>query len=348
MTLEESLLWLGAGVASSVGLPRFLHSHLFRNQLSILTYHAVVREPLEVPDWCFLEEQRFRKQIEYVRRHFQVVPLSQAVAMLTAGSIQDPTVAITFDDGYQNNYEVAFPILAKYECPATIFLSTKYVGSNELPWFCKLNLALTLSTKSSLSWGGTDFNISTSAQKAKASVALHKSFKRHHPYAIDGLVADICRTLEVDAEPKFSFGSPYHMLRTDAIQAMFSSGLITFGAHTHSHSILSQLLPGEQQDEILGSLRSVEQLTGEVCRFFAYPNGSPNDYDRSSIALLESSSVQAAVSTIAGPNIGNTSLFELRRYGVGSDLNFSSFQSMVHHITYRMKQLSSRSRPVHA
>ncbi len=104
---------MGTGLASSIGLPRFLHSRLYKNQLSILMYHAVVREPLQVADWCFLDESAFRKQIEYTRRNFQVVSLNQAIAMLSQGSLDTPTLAITFDDGYQNNYNVAFPILPR-------------------------------------------------------------------------------------------------------------------------------------------------------------------------------------------------------------------------------------------
>jgi peptidoglycan/xylan/chitin deacetylase (PgdA/CDA1 family) len=340
-TLKESLLGLGTGLASSVGLPRFLHSRLYRNHLSILMYHAVVREPLQVWDWCFLDESTFRTQIAYVKQHFRVVPLCEAIAMLTSGSLEGPTLAITFDDGYQNNYDIAFPILASYDCPATIFLTTKYIDSDLMPWFGRLNLALTHTTKQSLVWDETSVKLSTWAQKARASMALHKSLKRHHPYSIDNFVTEICRKLQVDTERKFSSGSPYHMLRTSAIRAMIKSGLINFGAHTHNHSILSQLSSGEQQNEIMTSLQLVERFTGDTCKFFAYPNGLAADYDRSSIELLKSSSVRAAVSTISGPNTIHTSLMELRRYGVGSDLNFSGFQSMVHHVTYRMQRLSS-------
>ncbi len=155
-------------------------------------------------------------------------------------------------------------------------------------------------------------------------------------------MSEICQKLGVDTERRFSEGSPYHMLRTSSIRAMSESGLIDFGAHTHSHSILSRLLPGEQESEITTSVRLVEEFTGDGCTLFAYPNGSKLDYDDASIRVLKSAGVQAAVSTISGPNTGHTPTMELRRYGVGSDLNFSGFQSLVHHVTYGMQRLSSR------
>lgn len=342
LSVKGSLVRLGVGLASSIGLPRFLHSHVYKKQLSVLMYHAVVRDPLQVADWCFIDEGTFQRQIAYITQHFRVVSLREGIAMLATGSVDGPTLAVTFDDGYQNNYDIAFPILSSYNCPATIFLTTKYIDSDLIPWFGRLNLALTRTAKQFLVWNGVSFNLSTLAQRANTSVSLHKSLKQRHPYSIDGLVTEISKMLAVDADEKFGPGSPYHMLRTSAIRAMIKSGLITFGAHTHTHSILSRLSVGDQQEEIACSLSLVREFTGENCEFFAYPNGSISDYDPSTMKLLESSGVLGAASTISGPNTIDTSPLELRRYGVGSDLTFWDFQSMVHHLTHKMQQLSLR------
>ncbi|MGH9502219.1 MAG: polysaccharide deacetylase family protein [Terriglobales bacterium] len=306
-------------------------------------YHAVVSDPLQVPDWCFLDAEMFRRQIAYVKRHFRVVGLSEAIQLLSAGSVNQPTLVITFDDGYQNNYEVAFPILAHYDCPATIFLTTSYVDSDHIPAFCRLNLALSLTSKRSIEWGGEAYDLSSAIRKSQASIALHQALKNLHPYRIEIAVGDVCRLLEVDTTRRFDSGSPYHMLRTEAIGSMVKSGLVTFGGHTHNHTILSRLSPSEQHDEISGSLRRVEDWTGQRCEAFAYPNGSRADYDGSSIEVLQSLGVLTAVSTISGPNNVRTPRMELRRYGIGPDVNFASFTSTVHHVTHRMKRFAQAS-----
>jgi peptidoglycan/xylan/chitin deacetylase (PgdA/CDA1 family) len=303
-------------------------------------YHAVLREPLQVPHGCFLDESSFRRQISYVKQHFCVLPLGEAVDLLTRDALNVPTLAITFDDGYQNNYEVAFPILAQYDCPATIFLSTRYIDSDQIPWFGRLNLALALTSRQSLLWDGTRFEISTARQKSQSTLVLHKRLKAHHPYSIDHLVAGICQTLEVDTDRKFESGSPYHMLRTDAIRDMLRSGLIRFGAHTHNHAILSRLSSAEQKEEIAGSIKLVEKFTGETCDSFAYPNGSVDDYDQSSIELVKSFGVKTGVSTVSGPNTKQTPLMELRRYGVGSDLSLPGFKSLAHHVTHQVRRFA--------
>ena len=330
----------GTGLAAGMGLPRLIHAQLYRKQLSILMYHAVVRQPPPVPHWCFLDEDSFRSQICYIKEHFRVLPLGEAINQLKKDALEVPTVVVTFDDGFQNNYEVAFPILAKYDCPATIFLSTKFIDSDQIPWFARLDMALGLTAVPSLFWNGTRLDISTMKQKSQASSVLRQRLKTHHPYSIDGLVLEICRTLEVDTDEKFERGSPYHMLRTEAIREMVRSRLIRFGGHTHSHAILSRLSTAEQKQEIEGSIKLVEQYTGQPCDSFAYPNGTAEDYDRSSVDLLKTSGVTTAVTTISGPNTGQTPLLELRRYGVGSDLNLPGFKSLAHHVTHQLRQFA--------
>lgn len=339
-TPKESLLALSTRMLSAVGLPRLLHSRLDGNALAILQYHAVIRQPLQFPDWCFLDERTFRNQIAYVKRQFRVVTLREAVELLTSGAITEPTLAITFDDGYQNNYDIAFPILHEYECPATIFLSTRYINGSETPWFCRLNIALERTRQQSLLWNGVSFDFSTPIKRSRASGALHKLLKKHHPSEIDDLVTDICRRLAADDCRSTQPGSPYSMLSIESVRAMLNSGLVAFGAHTHNHALLGMLSPREQQEEILGSLRLVEKFTGQPCWAFSYPNGS---HDQITVGLLKSAGVTCAVSSVQGANTSATPLLELRRYSVGSDLSTAEFESLVHGVYHRIRSLRSHA-----
>jgi peptidoglycan/xylan/chitin deacetylase (PgdA/CDA1 family) len=124
---------------------------------------------------------------------------------------------------------------------------------------------------------------------------------------------------------------------------MIQSGLVEFGAHTKTHAILSLLSPEEQQREIWSSVEAVKCLTGEPCRLFAYPNGRPQDYDTKTIDLLRESGVSAAVCTSSGPNHSRTSLMELKRYGVGSNLGMSMFQLQAHHFIAHLAQMRNRN-----
>ena len=76
---------LGIKTLVHSGFPRLLHRTFYPDRVAILMYHAVVRAPLEVDDWCFLNEEDFRQQIQYLKDHFEVVALAEAVARLRRG-----------------------------------------------------------------------------------------------------------------------------------------------------------------------------------------------------------------------------------------------------------------------
>jgi peptidoglycan/xylan/chitin deacetylase (PgdA/CDA1 family) len=334
MSPKESIKAMAAAALAASGLHRAWHRRVHQHQVAILMYHSVVRTPLPVPDWCFLDARSFRGQVVYIKDHFSVLPFSQVVDALKNDAVDRPTAVLTFDDGYQNNYDVAFPVLSELAVPATIFLTTSLIDSGDTVWFCRLNDALTRTKKKSFEWRKLSFDISDAVKKAQASTTLQALLKQYPPYALNSILLEIIEKLDVEAVHAIRPGSPYQMLRESAIKAMLKSGLIDIGAHTHTHAILGQLSLEEQRREIEQSLDIVKELTGQPCKFFAYPNGRAQDFNQVSMNLLQSAGVKAAVSTVAGPNDTTTPRLGLRRYSVGSNTGMAAFQLMVHHFVY--------------
>jgi peptidoglycan/xylan/chitin deacetylase (PgdA/CDA1 family) len=297
----------------------------------IFMYHGVIKSPLKVYDWCFIDEPLFRGQVEYFKRHFEVIPLSKAVDRLMNGEIYQPTAVITFDDGFQNNYDIAFPILREAGLPATIFLVTGLVNTSNTVWFCRLNHAVAETRKTSLEWNDCSFDLSGPRSKAEAVSKIKARLKEFpHPKLLNELRMIILE-LGDDPDRPIEVGSPFRMLSHDAIKEMDTSGLIEFGAHTHSHAILSLLSPRERHDEIERSVTAILELTGRPCGLFAYPNGRVQDYDFGIIKILESYGIRASVTAIEGSNDGMTPVMELRRYGIGANMSMTNFRLKVHH-----------------
>lgn len=318
-------------VVAWLGLPRLLGRVAPGGRLTIVMYHAVVPSPLPVGDWCFLDEESFRRHAEYLGRHFEVVFLSEAVARLKAGALRRPTAALTFDDGFQNNRDVVLPILRERGLPATVFLTTGLVGSDDTVWYCRLNRALAETGRRWLDWGGERFDLSGPGPRARAGKALQARLKiLAHPRLLAELLW-IVRELREETEPPVEVGSPYRMLSGAAVAEMAASGVVEFGAHTHSHAILARLSPEERDGEIEASLAAVRELTGGPCRLFSYPNGQLEDYDPATIGALRERGVEAAVTSMAGANEETTPAMELRRYGIGAGVTMARFQLMVHH-----------------
>jgi len=332
---------LGIRTLVHSGFPRLLHRTFYPDRVAILMYHGVVREPLDVDDWCFLNEEDFRQQIQYLKDHFEVVTLAEVVARLRRGEVRRPTAAITFDDGYQNNYDVAFPILREAALPATIFLSTGLVGTAQTVWFCHLIRALAETTLPRLEWNGFRIDLNGAAARARACARLQASLKDlPHARLIEELHG-ILKALDEETDRPAEAGSPFRILDAASIRAMADSGLIDFGAHTQSHVILAHLPPEEQRVEIERSVAEVARLTGRPCRFFAYPNGLRKDFDAASEEILRSLAIEAAVTTISGANNQRTPPLELRRYGIGSHLPLAQFELLIHHATTQLRRMVS-------
>jgi hypothetical protein len=109
----------------------FIQKRRFRN-LQILAYHRVNEE--EDPFFPALTTAVFEQHMEYLASHFRVLPLVEAVTRLQTGDIPDNAVVVTFDDGYRDNYQYAFPILQQLSIPATVFLSTAVIGTKTVLW----------------------------------------------------------------------------------------------------------------------------------------------------------------------------------------------------------------------
>jgi peptidoglycan/xylan/chitin deacetylase (PgdA/CDA1 family) len=326
---------LAAKAIARPGLPRLLHKIFLADKLAIVTYHGIIRSPLTIRDWCFLDEDSFRTQAAYLKRHFDVLPLSAAVEALRHGKINRPTAAITFDDGYHNNYSIAFPILREFSLPATIFLTTALIDTGETLWHLRLHRSLSKTTKNSLEWNGRRLDLAGTASRAKANGEIKNQLAAlPHPELFRRL-RGIVGALGDEFDEPIETDSPFRMLNTEAIDEMIASGLIEFGAHTHSHPILSRLSRGECQDEIERSIEAVRKLTGHPCELFAYPFGGQNDYNQNAIDCLRSLGIPAAVTTLTGPNDKDAPLLELRRYGAGAGEDMSVFQFKVHHLMPR-------------
>jgi len=291
-------------------------------EVVILMYHGVVDVQPILPDWCMLQKEQFENQIKYLKQNFNVISLSDAVDGLQQGTITGPTAVITFDDGYQNNYDTAYPILTKYQAPATIFLTTKFIDSDETIWTGVLQDAFGRSKVNTLRWRGEVLDLRSVESKNKSMAWIKAQLKKENFTIIDKEVAEIVNVLSGGLGFQLKSTSPYRMMTTDMIRHMAKSELIEFGAHTHNHPILSKNTKCVQKKEIEESISIVSNLIDKPCGMFAYPNGRRVDYSSDSVDILNQTSVSIALTTQFGLCKKSTPLLEYNRYGIGNDSDF--------------------------
>ena len=138
MTFKLILKSLFVTFFQLTGILSFLSFHTRRNKAFVLVYHRVLRSPLEEPVFVqpgmYVSADTFQRQAAFLKERFHVVPLAELVERIETGRSVGGCCAITFDDGWHDNFTQAFPVLKEFQLPATVFLATGFIGTDRLFW----------------------------------------------------------------------------------------------------------------------------------------------------------------------------------------------------------------------
>ncbi len=313
-------------------LKRAVKGYVARHDALILTYHSVVAAPLPFPIPQHLDRERFEWQIGYLARHFRCVSLSTLVRELQEGRVGKYTVAVTFDDGFHNNYQVAFPLLKRYWVPATIFVATQYIGGRPLIWPEALASTLALAKERVVSIDGQPYPLATSGEMTQAYKACTRRFKALHLEAIDAEIRALGQQLHIsprDIEDSAVYPQ-FRLLDWPDIDEMLGSSLVEIGSHTVTHRRLSQLSPDEALRELRDSRDCIEQRTGRV-RHLAYPfGGRPGDFTDAHMAMAKECGYEAAVACSPGPVVTGSEIYALPRVSINANTGKEAFRYLLH------------------
>ena len=270
------------------------------DRLDIMLYHGFSegsrrdpRHPKLMPVGIFEEHVRI-----YAR-------YAKPVSLEDFASRPAPGIAITFDDGYAGNYRLALPVLQKYGFPATVFVTTGFADRTVFLWcdWLEYLVGAVPEFDADLQWRGERLPLFwNSAEGARAALL---DLKLRLRLASIAEIHGFLRRLETLLNVRYSWETIPEVLRPlawDEIRAMRRGGLVSIGAHTVSHPVLSRCTADVQRFEISTSRRRIEEELGEKCTLFAYPFGTPADYDETTIRITAESGFDLAVSTGSGFN----------------------------------------------
>ncbi len=293
----------------------WIYKKLSRRQgVIILGYHQVhsQQDPLRLT----ISPKDFEIHLEVIKNHYTVIRLQDIDPYLNGKSSSEGcVVVITFDDGFHDNYQWAYPLLKQYGLSATFFLTVGPIDQNGVPWFEILKQTIehradpTLIIKTS--YRSQKYSLETKEECHKAIVELSNLAKTMKPKERAELIASIQAQLAAPA-------CANSMMSWDEIRVMKHNGM-DFGGHTVDHPILSQLTPDEAKEEIIQSKQRIEQELQSPIDSFAYPNGMADDFNDETIRILKQTGFKRACTLIEGINFISD---RYRLYRKGIDMQY--------------------------
>jgi len=303
-----------AQVFAKSGLTRALETVLQRDALLVLNYHRIGNAdetPYDSGTFGPTAEQ-FDWELGYVKSRFDCIALEEAVAMMTGHAPVRRSLHITFDDGYLDNYQTAFPILRSHGLHATFFLPTSFIGTPRLPWWDTIAYIIKHSRHDSFKVNyprPAEFRL----DRAKPSATVFQVLMVCHETSTTNY-APLIDELETACDcPRPNGSSERCFLNWDEAREMQSAGM-TFGSHTHTHEVLSGLSAERQVSELAESRTILERELGRRIDVLAYPVGAAYTFNADTRAALEGAGYQAAFSFYGGINMrDNVNRLDIRR-----------------------------------
>lgn len=302
-------------------LVEFLRRKMKKGKVTILFYHRVLDDE-QIKDYyrpaVAISVSTFKKQMRILKKRYKVISLNNADSLLRERKpLENDYMVVTFDDGYADNYENAFPVLIEYNLPATIFLTTDYIDSNKLLWSDEVGMLLEkkwdvfLQTELFRTLKSAGISCNKVLLINEIISTLKKMDEDTKNTIIIRLKKDIGCSEEIDAL----------MLTWGQVREMMTNK-VSFGGHTKSHRFLTTLMLSEKEAEVKESKDIIEQNINEQVLYFAYPDGR---FDEECKDIVQKSGFQGACSTIQGDNVPGCDLFVLKRRDIGEDACIDPF-----------------------
>ncbi len=292
----------------------------------ILMYHRIADEPIDY--WGLaVSPSLFEEHLQVLRHTRHPLPLTEFVNRLIAGTLPSNAVAVTFDDGYVDNLMAGKPLLASADIRATVFLTTGFVGRLEPLWWDELSRLILLARgpqsfelairgKSLIFKFGSEVDAGDNTapslvlkNRSATLSAIWQILRQLNDEERDSVMAQL-RSILLDGDDHRSLA---RIMTSNEVQTIVSDGLVTIGAHTVSHPMLSGLGETACRREIAQSKRVCEDITGRPVMTFAYPYG---DFDIMAREAVKTAGFVLACSTRSGPAAATSDIFALPRVHV--------------------------------
>ena len=309
-------------------------------------YHRIA-EPEADPWDLAVTSTHFEQQLSVLRRTRHPFALSKFTDHFAAGTLPSNAVALTFDDGYVDNLVVGRPLLAAADIPATVFLATGFLDRHDAFWWDELaSLVMLADAPKTLklvvgsrpirfdfntfhlntevgSGGNATMSAEPATERAVLLRRLWEALQRIDDEKRHIAMAELRTIFTLDADQRAKLGRP--MTRHEA-RLIATCRLLTIGAHSVTHPLLSSLPVAACRREIVDSKLACEELAGSAVTSFSYPYG---DFNHASRNIVETAGFTMAVSIRESPVTVESDVLAMPRVHV-RDWNGDAFEKAIY------------------
>jgi len=317
-----------ARALEKTGLGRLLSQSMGRwNGLVVFNYHRLGNPAGSPFDRALFSagQKEFEQQVRFLKKNYDVLRVADLDQAL---SRRGRCVMLTFDDGYRDNYELAFPVLKQLQVPATFFITSGFIDGTPVAWWDEIAWMVRHSPengplrKTEL-WPA--LSLASVQDREVAIQALLRSYKR---LSSDQTTPFLEELAAATASGRCSRQLASHLwMNWDMIREMDRGGM-DLGGHTVSHPVLANTSVEVQHAEITGSKRRIEEEIGHAITAFSYPVGHAQSFTAETKQILQAAGYQWAFSFSGGfQPMGSADGFDLPRIAVSPHVSQDLFQS---------------------
>jgi peptidoglycan/xylan/chitin deacetylase (PgdA/CDA1 family) len=320
---------LAHGLVRTGWWERALGAWARRDATVVLTYHRVLEKWEPTLDYSqpgmVVTAPTFERHLSFLKRYFEIVPLGELVDDRAAHRpVRRPRCAVTFDDGWRDNYDLALPILRKHDVPATIFLTADFIGTERAFWHSQLIYLLLHGELSGFLQDpralaaypdavGDELRRCAGAMRATGADEVDTLIETVKATCDEDVIDGLLETLIAAAglrTPLF----PERRFFLDWAQAreMAANGF-EVGSHGCSHRIMTRLTTDEASGELVRSKAEIERRVGREVKHFAFPN---EDANATLTGLAARAGYRTACVGEAGDEAMRSGIRPLRRVGM--------------------------------
>jgi peptidoglycan/xylan/chitin deacetylase (PgdA/CDA1 family) len=266
----------------------------------------------------------FEAQMRFLLAHFRP---ARTLALLGEDSgASGARFSVTFDDGYHDNLALAAPVLERLGIPATLFVTSDFIGTQRLFWWEQLGELLRATREKRLELSSVapelrgrwslpeQLELEPETSRERAHWSLSMALMRTPPAEIEGVLTRLSHALRA---PRRAEGRVAPLLAWDDVRRWRRAGF-DVGAHGASHANLGLASESLAQTEIDRCLRAIERETGAPAALFAYPYGGPEHRSPGAVRALAASGCRGAFTTETGLVGPRSDRLALPRFGLSS------------------------------